>query len=142
MSKGRGPLLIITGCRFGGIALLAVGAVVIEHPDGIGFEFDDGLLNRVVDTFAVAGRNLDSAIVVARRQLALHENVSAFYEPLRQLLKAFAEDHTLCHWVFSFHSLFSSFQDFLVATENFVTAVPFARYLVSALRPINPMIES
>lgn len=28
------------------------------------------------------------------------------------------------------------------ATENFVTGVPLARYLVSAFSPMNPMIES
>ena len=49
---------------------------------------------------------------------------------------------TLCHWVRSFHSLFSSFQDFLVATLNLRTGVPFGRFFASAFLPIYPMIVS
>ena len=48
MGEGRWPLAVILGGRFGGIALLAVGAGTIEHPDGVGFKLDNELLNRVL----------------------------------------------------------------------------------------------
>ena len=89
--KGLWPLAVILGGRFGGIALLAVGAGTIERPDGVGFKLDNELLNRVFDALALAGGNFDRAIVLARGQLALHKNVSAFSEPVRQLREALAE---------------------------------------------------
>ena len=46
----------------------------------------------------------------------------------------------LCHCVLSFHSPLSSFHDLVVATENLVIEVPLGSCLVSALRPMNPMI--
>ena len=91
LAKGRGPLFVSLACRFGGIALLAVRSGAIERPNGIGFEFDNELLDDMLDVFAFAGGNLDGAIVFARGQLALHEDVSAFHEPVGQLLEAFAE---------------------------------------------------
>ena len=71
--------------------MLAVGAGAIECPDGIGFEFDNELLNGVLDALALAGRNLDRASVLARGQFALHKHVRAFHKAVRQLLEAFAE---------------------------------------------------
>jgi Single-strand binding protein family len=82
------PLFVTVVDRFSDIGLLVAGAGAIEHADDVGFEFNDRLLNRVFDALALPGVNLDRAIVVSRGQLALHENMSAFYEPLRQLLKA------------------------------------------------------
>src|SRR5690348_16077686 len=77
--EGRGPLFVSLGGQFGGIALLAVRAGAIKCPDGIGFEFDNELLDDMLDTFAFAGGNFDCAIVLVRGQFALHEYVSAFH---------------------------------------------------------------
>jgi hypothetical protein len=48
----------------------------------------------------------------------------------------------LWHCVLFFHSPLSSFQERVVATENFVTGVPFGSCLVSAFLPMKPMIVS
>jgi hypothetical protein len=36
----------------------------------------------------------------------------------------------------------SSFHDFVAATDNLVTMLPFGSCLVSAFRPMNPMMVS
>jgi hypothetical protein len=41
--------------------------------------------------FAVIGGNFDGAIIFMRGQFALYEDVSAFHEPFRSLLKAFLQ---------------------------------------------------
>jgi hypothetical protein len=66
----------------------------------------------------------------------------ALGEPVRQLREACAESNDVVSLRFFFHVSFSSFHDFLVATLNFTTGVPFARCFVSAFLPTNPMIVS
>jgi hypothetical protein len=50
------------------VALLAICGRAIERSDYIGFEFDDELLNCVLDAFALTGRNVDGAVVFTGRQ--------------------------------------------------------------------------
>jgi hypothetical protein len=85
------PLFVTFRRRFGGIALLAAGAGAIEYPDSVGFEFDNELLDDVLDVLAFPGGNLNGAVVLARGQLALQEDVGAFHQTVRQLGEAFAE---------------------------------------------------
>jgi len=86
----------LIGVRLGGVALLAIRSGTIQCPNGLGFQFDNELLDYVLDALALGRRNLDEAIVLARGQLALHEYVSAFPEPVRQLRETLAErDHVM-----------------------------------------------
>jgi hypothetical protein len=117
----------------------AAGAV--EKANGVGLQLDDKLLDDVVDRFLTAG-HLDRAIVFAGSEFALYEDMCAFAEAGCQLRNPFPYATTLCHWVLSFHSPLSSFQERVVATENLVTGVPFGICLVSAFLPMKPIIVS
>ena len=63
-------------------------AGAIEKPDGVGLKFDGEQLNHMLDRL-LAARHLDGAIVFARGEFALHENVCAFgqsWSDLRETL--------------------------------------------------------
>ena len=77
-----------------GIWLVGRGCA-IKNADRIGLQFDDELLNRVIDGFALADRNLDDSVVVTGCKLALDENVGAFVEAGSYLLEAFAEGNNV-----------------------------------------------
>jgi hypothetical protein len=140
---GRGPSEgDLIGGRLAGSAGFAVRRGTVQCPDSVGFELDHELLNDMLESFALPVGNFDEPIILARRQFTLHENVSALREPFRQLREAFAErDHVMPLRPF-LPLLTLVLPGLFVATENFVTGVPFARYLVSAFLPIKPMIES
>ena len=76
--------IVVVGCRC--LARSGVAAAV-EKADGIGLEFDGELLNDVLDRF-LAIRHLDGAIILARGEFPLHENVCAFAEAGCKLRKA------------------------------------------------------
>jgi hypothetical protein len=89
---GRGPLEgDLIGGSLGRIAGFAVGSGTVQRPDSIRFELDHELLNNMLDRFALAVRNFDEPIVLARGQFTLHEDMSALREPFCQLREAFAE---------------------------------------------------
>jgi len=76
--------IIVIGCRC--LAPSGVAAAV-ERADGIGLEFDDELLNHLLDRL-LAARHLDCAIVFARGEFALHEDVRAFRQSWSDLREA------------------------------------------------------
>ncbi len=64
----------------------AVGLRTIQNSDRIGFEFDDKLLDRVLDgLFAI--RHFDRAVVLASDEFALHVDEAAFDEAFSGLAK-------------------------------------------------------
>ena len=66
------------------------GVIAIEKPDGIGFEFDSKLSDDVLDGLRSA-RDCDGPIILARSQLALHEDVRALDQTGGQLCETLPE---------------------------------------------------
>ena len=80
----------------------------------------------------LAGRNADGAVIFTRagaqRRVCLSASAgSSGPNPCPNAV-------TVCHCALFFHSPVSSFQDFVVATENLVTVEPFGSCLLSAFR--------
>ena len=139
--REAGPL---EGLRFvvewlGRIALRVIAA--IEDADCVGLQFDNELLDHVIDRL-LADRNFDRAIVLASGEFALDEDQRAFDEAFGEGLKTLPVGNDVVPLRSVLHSPLSSFQDFLVATENLTTAMPLARYLASAFLPTNPTMVS
>ena len=89
MEKGRGPLRgLFIGWRFGRVVWLGVAGAV-EHPDGVGLQLDDELLNDVLDGLLAIG-DFDGPVVLAGVELALHEDVCAALEAWGQFGKTFS----------------------------------------------------
>ena len=69
---------------------VAVCLGTVEKANGVGLQFDDELLDDVLDGL-LASRHLDGALVCARGEFALNKDVSAFGEASGHGLEAFAE---------------------------------------------------
>ena len=65
-------------------------AFTVEDANGVGLKLDDGLLDGMIERFAIASLHLDRTIVVARGELALYENMRAAEETLGQCGKSVA----------------------------------------------------
>ena len=62
-------------------------AGVVEKADGVGLWFDSQLLNHMLDRFLAVG-HLEGAIVFARGEFSLHEDMCAFGETWSDLREA------------------------------------------------------
>ncbi len=127
------------GCLAGSVGLRSVGT--IQKAYGLRLQFDDQLLDDMLDRFLAAGY-LDGAVIFAGGEFTLHQDMCALAEARSKLAKPCPKATTLCHCVLFFRSPWSSFQERVVATENLVTGVPFASWLVSAFLPMYPMMVS
>lgn len=97
-------------------------------------QFNHKLANGMLNGF-LAFRYVDNAVLLTSTELAWYENVCSFGEPFLPLRKAGTEANDRKPLCLFFHSSFASFQDFLVATLNFTTAVSFSSRFVSACLP-------
>ena len=68
---------------------------MIGDTDGVGFDFDDELLDDMLDGFAVAGGDFDGAIVVVSGELTLDEDLRAFDKAAGHGFKLFSEANDL-----------------------------------------------
>jgi hypothetical protein len=94
--RGRGPSVrnLVASWRCGRSALLGA-AVAIEDADDVGLQFDNELLDHVLD-WLLAIRNLDGAVVFTSVELALHQNMCSLVQPGGELLEALPEcDHVV-----------------------------------------------
>ena len=67
----------------------------IEDADGVGFDFDDELLDDVLDDFLAAGGHFVCAIVFVSGELALDEDLRAFDKTAGQSFKIWPKTNDL-----------------------------------------------
>ena len=113
----------------------------IKDTDCVGLQFDNELLNHVIDGL-LADRDFNRAVVFPSREFALDENECALHEAFGDRLKTFPVGNDVVPLCSVLPLALLVFPGLPSGNGNLTTGVPFARSLVSAFLPTYPTMVS